>query len=162
MLFDVWSLANSTRAVLGEALVSSGLTADEFALYSLLCAPEGRTPGEVAAMLCLPATTVSSIVRRLEQRGHLHREPSLSDRRSYRIALTADGRATHQRAGAIFLDVLHRVEQHLDRPVEDARRCLRSIDDAVRAAALPASAAPINSAQPEREPPPRQPRSRRR
>ena len=41
LLFDVWLLANSTRAVIDGALRPSGLGAEEFALYS-----PGRSRGD--------------------------------------------------------------------------------------------------------------------
>ena len=62
LLFDVWVVANSTRAVLDEALRPSGLSAEEFALYSAVRRDGGITPTELASLMALPPTTVSSIV----------------------------------------------------------------------------------------------------
>ena len=36
LLFDLWVVANSTRALLDHALRSTGLTAQEFAVYSAI------------------------------------------------------------------------------------------------------------------------------
>ena len=87
LLFEVWLVANSTRALLDSALRASGLNAEDFALYSALARPGGITPTELAGMMALPPTTVSSIVRRLARRGHVGRTPNPADARSYRIEL---------------------------------------------------------------------------
>src|SRR5450759_2302661 len=65
LLFDVWVVANSTRALLDDALRPSGLNAEEFALYSALRRDGGVTPTELAALMAFPSTTVSSIVARI-------------------------------------------------------------------------------------------------
>jgi DNA-binding MarR family transcriptional regulator len=133
LLFEVWLVANSTRALLDGALRSAGLNAEDFALYSLL-ARGGTTPTELAGMMALPRATVSSIVRRLERRGHSRRVPDPHDGRSYRIELTQAGRSAHARAGRLFLPVLAHVESGLGIPLAQARSVLSAIDAAVRAA----------------------------
>ena len=80
-----------------------------------------------------PPTTVSSYVKRLEQRGHVVREPNPDDGRSYRIRLTPEGHRVHQAAGAAFLPVLGRVVAALgpDEPVvRSSLRALRAALDA--------------------------------
>jgi len=136
-LFDVWVLANSTRAVLDDALRPSGLTAEEFALYSAVRRDGGITPTELAALMALPTTTVSSIVARLERRGHVRRAPNPGDGRSYRIQLTGAGMAAHGAAAGLFAPVLARVESAPGVRVAEARAGLAAIREAVRAAADP-------------------------
>lgn len=134
LLFEVWLVANSTRALLDGALRRGGLDAEDFALYSVLARPGGATPTDLAAMMARPATTVSSIVSRLEGRGHVRRTPNPDDARSYRIELTRSGRHAHARAGRLFLPVLAQVEANLGMPVSQAEDVLRLIEAAVRAA----------------------------
>lgn len=135
LLFDVWVVANSTRALLDRALRPSGLSAEEFALYSAIRRDGGVTPTELAALMALPPTTMSSIVTRLERRGHARRVPNPADARSYRIQLTAAGQAAHTAAAALFAPVLGRVEAALNSPPGQARAVLAAIDSAVRTAA---------------------------
>lgn len=133
VLFDLWLASRTATAVLDEALATSGLTADEFAVYSVLRA-EPLTPRELSAWMAAPPTTVSSYVRRFESRGHVRRVPHPEDGRSYRVELTAEGRRAHQRAGALFLPVLHDVEGSLGRSLTTVRGSLartRSALDAV-------------------------------
>ena len=134
LLFDVWVVANSTRALLDRALRPSGLGAEEFALYSALRRGGGITPTELASLLALPPTTISSIVARLERRGHVERARNPGDGRSYRLRLTAAGQAAHTAAAALFAPVLGRVEAALSLPPGQARAALAAIDAAVRTA----------------------------
>jgi DNA-binding MarR family transcriptional regulator len=133
VLFDVWVVANSTRAVLDEALRPSGLGGEEFALYSAIRRDGGITPTELASLMALPATTVSSIVARLERRGHVRRAPNPGDARSYRIQLTEPGMAAHAAAAGFFMPVLARVESALGSGAAEARAVLAVIRDAMSA-----------------------------
>lgn len=110
LLLDVWLVSRATHGLLDEALAPAGLTADEFAVYSMLRGSEqGSTPGELAGWMAAPPTTVSSYVKRFEGRGHVERVPNPDDRRSYRLRLTEDGRAAHLAAAERFLPVLDQV-----------------------------------------------------
>ena len=133
LLFEVWMVANSTRSLLDETLLPSGLDADEFALYSVLRQGAGITPTELATLMSIPATTVSSIVARLERRRHARRTPNPEDARSYRIQLTPTGQRAHSGAAKLFLPVLAAIEAALTLPVAEARSALAAIDSAARA-----------------------------
>lgn len=110
LLLDVWLVSRATHGLLDEALAPAGLTADEFAVYSMLRGSEaGSTPSELAGWMAAPATTVSSYVKRFEGRGHVERVPNPDDRRSYRLRLTDDGRAAHLAAAQRFTPVLAQV-----------------------------------------------------
>ena len=134
LLFDVWVVANSTRALLDNALRPSGLSAEEFALYSALRRDGGVTPTELAALMAFPSTTVSSIVARLERRGHVRRARNPDDARSYRIQLTPAGRATHSAAAKLFAPVFAGVKAALTLPIAEALAALAAINSAVHVA----------------------------
>ena len=65
-----------------------------------------RTPdcrvNEIAAALSITVGGVSQAVDRLEQRGHVSRRPSPTDRRSSIVELTDAGRELVARAGPVF------------------------------------------------------------
>ena len=139
VLFDAWLVSRAANAQLDDALVASGLTADEFAVYSVL-SHEPLTPTELAAWMSAPLTTVSSYVKRFEARGHVTRLPNADDRRSYRLTLTEDGAAVHQRAGQRFLPGLQAVEAALGGDTAAVRRALASLRaalESVRSSAEP-------------------------
>lgn len=134
VLFDVWLVARAVTGVLDAALAPSGLTADEFGVYSVLTSAPSMTPSELARWMSAPPTTVSSYVKRLEGRGHVVREPNPQDRRSYVLRLTDDGRAAHARAGACFLPVVERVQDALGTREGTVRRSLATLGRAVESA----------------------------
>jgi DNA-binding MarR family transcriptional regulator len=131
LLFDIWVVANSTRSLLDQALHPSGLSAEQFALYSAVRRDGGVTPTELASLMALPATTVSSIVARLERRGHLKRAPNPDDGRSCRIQLTTAGHAAHAAAAELFGPVLAKVQAALTVPLPQALATLADINSAV-------------------------------
>ena len=162
-LFMVWLVARATEDLMDTVLRPAGVTGDEFALYSVLAASPGITPSELSRWMAAPATSVSSYVKRLEARGHVVRKAHPSDRRSYRIHLTAAGRRTHRAASTLFGPVRARVIEELaaqDVPVEDSLLFLREVVDGLRVtrvfgpespAAAGAPAAPFD--QDVRQPP---------
>lgn len=131
VLFELWLASRAATSVLDEALAPSGLTADEFAVYSVLSAGP-LTPSEVAEWVSAPLTTVSSYVKRFERRGHVRRVPNPDDGRSYRVQLTRAGVRAHERAGSAFLPVLDEVRRALGRTEGPVRAALASLQGTLR------------------------------
>jgi DNA-binding MarR family transcriptional regulator len=131
VLFDVWLTSRAVTGVLDEALAPSGLTADEFGIYSALSSAEVLTPSDLARWMFAPTTTVSSVVKRLERRGHLARERNPRDGRSYLLTLTPAGRKAHATAGRLFLPVLHETVVALAHHESAVRRELRRLRESV-------------------------------
>jgi DNA-binding MarR family transcriptional regulator len=131
VLFDVWLVSRATFAVLDTALAPSGLTADEFAIYSVLTSTDAMTPSELARWMAAPLTSMSSYIKRFESRGHITRVAHPEDGRSYRLQLTAAGRAAHRAAAKLFQPVLDAVERSLDCGAPSARAALQSLHRAI-------------------------------
>jgi len=130
VLFDVWLVSRAATAVIDAAVRAAGLTADEFAVYSVLRAGP-LTPTELAEWMAAPLTTVSSYVKRFEARGHVARAANPDDRRSYQLSLTAAGARAHQDAGARFLPILESVQATLGRSSPAVQRALKALRQAV-------------------------------
>jgi DNA-binding MarR family transcriptional regulator len=133
--FMVWLASRATADLLDAALAPTGLTSEEFAIYSVLVAAKSITPTELARWMAAPQTTVSSYVKRFEGRGHVQREPNPTDRRSYRIRLTPAGRQAHRDAVAVFVPVRTRVIEALgphEPGVREALLTLRTVVDDLR------------------------------
>jgi len=130
LLFDLWLVSRAANALLDTALEPAGLTADEFAVYSVLRSGP-LTPSEVADWMAAPLTTVSSYVKRFQRRGHLERTPNPDDARSYRLVLTAEGLRAHQEAGACFLPVLADVESALGGSATTIQTALADLREAL-------------------------------
>jgi DNA-binding MarR family transcriptional regulator len=131
VLFDVWLVSRATTAALDVALAPSGLTSDEFAIYSVLTTTDAMTPSDLARWMAAPPTSMSSYVKRFEARGHVVRVANPGDGRSYRLQLTAAGRAAHRAAGKLFLPVLAHVERSLEQPAPTVREALQSLHRAL-------------------------------
>lgn len=127
VLFDVWLVMRATTGLLDAALAPSGLTADEFGIYSVLRSRETMTPSELARWMSAPLTTVSSYVKRLEGRGHLVRERNPDDGRSFILRLTRDGHRAHAAAGAPFLEVLADVQGRLGSKGPSVRKAMAAL-----------------------------------
>lgn len=135
VLFDVWLVSRATTALLDDALRASGIDSDEFAVYSVLASTEHMTPTDLARWMSAPPTTVSSYVKRFEQRGHVAKTPNPDDGRSYRLSLTPAGRRAHRSAGALFQPILGDVVDRLDDEASDTHRRLRDLHAAIEAIA---------------------------
>lgn len=131
VLFTAWLVARSVGDLIDTALAGTGLTGDEFAVYSMLAASGTVTPGELARWMAAPPTTVSSYVKRLEARGHVAREPNPDDARSYRLGLTAAGRRAHTKAARRFTPLRERVDAALGPQRDDVREALLGLRAAV-------------------------------
>lgn len=137
VLFDVWLVMKATVGVLDAALAPSGLTSDEFGVYSVLTSSEAMTPTELSRWMWAPPTTVSSYVKRFEARGHLVRAPNPADGRSSVLRLTPEGRAAHRAAAACFAPVLERVSGALGDQEHDVRGSLAALRQALDGVARP-------------------------
>ena len=134
-LFTQWLAARATQSLVDDVLRPTGLSSDELPVYSMLASCTPVTPTELARWMAAPPTTVSSLVKRLESRGHVMRSTHPEDRRSYRIELTAEGTRAHTAAIERFRPVSTRVERLLgDRraEVDDALLTLRAAVEEVR------------------------------
>ena len=124
VLFDVWLVSKVTHGLLDAALAPTGLSADEFGVYSVLTSAEAMTPSDLARWMSAPATTVSSYVKRFEARGHVRRDRNPNDGRSFVLRMTPAGRRAHRAAGAAFLPVLERVVAALGEGEKSVREAL--------------------------------------
>jgi DNA-binding MarR family transcriptional regulator len=132
VLFGVWLVSRAATDVLDTALAPSGLTADEFGIYSVLTSAETMTPSELARWMSAAPTTVSSYVKRFEARGHVERRRNPDDGRSFVLRLTPAGRRAHAAAGAQFVPVLEGVLRTLGSREATVRRSLTLLDEALR------------------------------
>ena len=85
-----------------EALRPIGLTNGQFSLLMSLNRPEPPTMGAVALLLAMDRTTLTAALKPLERRGLVAIRPDPADRRSRRLALTAEGTALLAKAVPIW------------------------------------------------------------
>ena len=78
-----------------------GLTSPQLGTLREIMAGQNVTPGTLATALHLSQPTVTGILGRLERRGLIRRERSLSDRRSIPAIITEQGRELAESAAAV-------------------------------------------------------------
>jgi MarR family transcriptional repressor of emrRAB len=102
---------HATLQVLTAKLVDLDLTASEINALAILADGRGRTISELGAAAGTRPTTMTSVLDRLERRGHLTRGTRPNDRRVVVIELTASGRLV---SGTIRQTLAELEEQALD------------------------------------------------
>jgi DNA-binding MarR family transcriptional regulator len=85
---------HATLHVLASELVDLDLTASEINALANLADGRGRTVSELGAAVGARPTTLTSVLDRLERRGHIERGPRPGDRRVVVITLTPAGEET--------------------------------------------------------------------
>lgn len=132
LLFDVWLLSGLSAGYLDEVLTSTGLSGDDFGLYSLLGAFGPATPTQVHRWTGWPTTTISAHLRRVEQRGHVDRRPNPEDRRSSLVELSETGRQALRDATEPFLVAMHDLRPRFAPDTLRERLVLQDLDRILR------------------------------
>jgi DNA-binding MarR family transcriptional regulator len=134
LLFDVFVLNQHLRSLLARALEGTGMSPDQYAVYSLLFEAGPLAPTDMATRMGMPLSTVLDYLRPMLKRRHASRRRHPSDGRSYLVALTAQGMAAFYRTNAAWNEAIERLEPAITMPVADVRRALHALDDAAVAA----------------------------
>ena len=129
--FDIFALSQRLGTYLDRALEGTGVRPSEYAVYSLMLEAGPRTPSELAGMLGMPLSTLSTYVGAMLARGDARRIPNPTDGRSVRLVLTDRGRGVVRTVNPAFRDALVALEAGLERPVADVRAVLLEIHDAI-------------------------------
>jgi DNA-binding MarR family transcriptional regulator len=92
LLYQVFLTTQASRRMMKAALAGTGLTGEQFALYSYLYGNGPRTLSQAARDFGLAVTTVATMLAPHFESGELERLPHPTDRRARLIALTDAGR----------------------------------------------------------------------
>jgi DNA-binding MarR family transcriptional regulator len=91
------AVSQLTGRLMAEHMAGSGLSPNDFAVYSVIHVEERITPSLLAEILGMPPTSLSYVIRRIEDLGDLRRVANPEDGRSVLLELTGKGhRLTHQ------------------------------------------------------------------
>ncbi len=99
---------HATQQVLAAELVDLDLTPSEINVLADLADGRGRTVSELGAAAGTRPTTLTSVLDRLERRGHLTRGTRPGDRRVVLVELTSQGRLTAETITTTLADLEHR------------------------------------------------------
>jgi DNA-binding MarR family transcriptional regulator len=114
---------HATLQVLSAELVDLDLTASEINVLANLADGRGRTVSELGAAVGTRPTTLTSVLDRLERRGHITRGTRPGDRRAVLIELTSSGQLAATTIRQAIADLEHRALRSLP---DDAIACLRA------------------------------------
>src|SRR4051794_11976059 len=134
LLFDIWLIGHAMSTLIDEALAPSGISGDDFGLYSLLRGWGPVTPSQISRWTGMRPTTVSVSLKRMAARGHAQQAPNPADGRSYLVGLNAAGEAAHDAATPLFMEAMRRLDAGLSQSQHDERIALQRIDAAFRVA----------------------------
>ncbi|MCG6498825.1 MarR family winged helix-turn-helix transcriptional regulator [Kitasatospora sp. A2-31] len=93
VLLTLQRATHATLQLLAAELVDLDLTASEINALANLADGRGRTVSQLGAAVGTRPTTLTSVLDRLERRGHITRGVRAGDRRSVLVELTDSGRA---------------------------------------------------------------------
>ena len=101
LCFSVYATGHAFNRVYKPLLDKLGLTYPQFLVMVALWENDGRTVGTLGQALGLESSTLTPLVKRLEQAGLLERRRDTADERVVRVSLTEKGRILRGEADAI-------------------------------------------------------------
>ena len=109
--------ANAMMVELGNRLANEGMRISEASVVMLIAERPGLTSSEIGKILDIQRANMAPLLNRIEAGGLIRREPI--DRKSYAIALTAEGEAKAETVrkvtGKFEADLLARIPaEHRD------------------------------------------------
>ena len=110
-----------------EAFRPLGITQGQFSLLMSLNRPAPPTMGSVADLLAMDRTTLTANLKPLQRRGLLTITVDAGDRRSRRLALTAEGRGLLVAAVPIWKRTHAALERRLKRSADALRADLMTL-----------------------------------
>ena len=152
LLFEVFALNQAVGRFLTDAMREGPLTPAEYAIASAVFELEAASPTALAARLGMRLTTFIDHLRVLERRGLARRVPHPTDRRSYRVVLTAEGLAAHRGANRLFEAAHAEFVEALGGGTVRARQVLRAMREAADRVAMSSPAAMSGSPSPRPSP----------
>ena len=124
----MWSVDHGLHKVSKRMASSIGLTGPQRLAVRIIGRAPGMTAGEVAERMHLDPSTVTGILRRLEESRMIVRRTDRSDARRVRLELTAKGRGVDRRsAGTIEAAVQRALGLMNDDEVDAASRVLTAL-----------------------------------
>jgi DNA-binding MarR family transcriptional regulator len=134
VLFRLFILGQLANDLLETPMRRERLNPNGFAVASAIRAYQPITPTELANLLGMPPTTLSTYLRRLEARRHIRRRPNPEDGRSSQLEVTKLGDRYVQAGVPVLRGSVARVHEHLDYSADDLDLALDRLEDAMRRA----------------------------
>jgi DNA-binding MarR family transcriptional regulator len=101
LCFSVYAASIAINRAYKPMLDSLGITYPQYLVLSALWEEDGRTIGAIAERLDLEPSTITPLVKRLEQAALLARRRNPEDERQVHVTLTAKGKAMRARTACL-------------------------------------------------------------
>src|SRR6202023_1536474 len=106
LCFAIFSTAHAFTRVYKPLLDRLGLTYPQYLVMLVLWERDGVPVKEIGERLFLDSGTLTPLLKRLEQAGHIKRTRSTEDERQVLIGLTAPGQTLKDKARAVPASIL--------------------------------------------------------
>lgn len=123
LCFAMYSANIAINRVYRPVLERLGITYPQYLVLSALWQADGQAVGAIAERLSLESSTITPLVKRLENAGFLKRQRNPDDERQVIVTLTDKGQALHQESKCLTETLLERSGL----PVADIVRLNREI-----------------------------------
>ena len=130
LCFSLYGASMAINRAYKPMLDALGLTYPQYLVLSTLWETDRQTIGAIADRLSLEASTITPLVKRLEQAGFVARERDPSDERRVHVSLTKAGRDLGPRTACLTQTLLERTGLTVAQLV-DLNTCIRALRDAV-------------------------------
>lgn len=112
----------AVRLALDRALAKEDMTFPQQSALTMIRAYEAISAADLARLTMLTPQTINGIVRALELRGAIAKEPDRVNRRILRLIITEEGRALNRRCRALTAPIEATLRARMDASVEGAIR----------------------------------------
>jgi DNA-binding MarR family transcriptional regulator len=133
IFLKLWVAAQRVNLLILHELDVAGASTPHFAMLSMIGLREPLTPTELAREMGFAPTTTSDYLQRLDELGHIRREPNPDDGRSYLIRLTDKGRRAAEAGIPPLRKVLDQVGRRSPRPLSEIEAALDDLNEALAA-----------------------------
>ncbi len=110
----IWGISHGLQSTSKRMEAELGVTGPQRLVVRILGRCPGASAGQLAGILHLHPSTLTGVLRRLEERGALERRPGERDRRQARLRLTPAGRAVDRRHAGTVEDAVRSVLSELE------------------------------------------------
>ena len=132
--FEIAETAHALRRAFDRRASALGVTRAQWKVLFRLTRTPGLRQVELADMLDVEPITLSRIIDRLEEAGHVERTPDPADRRAWRLQVTAGAMPLVKRLRAVAHDLVEEAFCDIDpRELEKMRGVLAQIRENVAA-----------------------------
>jgi DNA-binding MarR family transcriptional regulator len=108
LCFSLYGAAIAINRAYKPLLDQLGLTYPQYLVVAVLTEKDGQTIGEIAVRLGLEPSTITPLVKRLEQAGLVARRRNPKDEREVQVTLSKKGQEVYTRTGCLRAELQKR------------------------------------------------------